>query len=85
VTTLNIEQVAAHLNCDIKIVYQLAGKGEIPGAKIGRGWVFRQQDVDAYLAAQVEKQTRERLPIPALVDGRKRSGRKAAPLPTLLP
>lgn len=40
---------------------RLAQKGDIVGARIGRAWVFLEDDVVAFLQEQAQQQTLERL------------------------
>jgi hypothetical protein len=50
--TLDTEQAAAFLRIHPVTLKAKARGGEIPGAKIGRRWVFLQIDLVAYLRAQ---------------------------------
>jgi excisionase family DNA binding protein len=59
---LNARQVARILNCDYKTVIAKAARGEIPGAKFGRAWAFRASDIEAYIDAEISKQTEKRRP-----------------------
>jgi excisionase family DNA binding protein len=58
--TLNTEDVANVLQCHEQRVLELAQQGELPGAKIGRGWIFRPIDVAEFLQKQVLQQTADR-------------------------
>ena len=58
--TLDPEQCAALLNVNRTTALALAGEGEIPGAMIGRAWVFLKSDVIAFLTKKVREQTAER-------------------------
>lgn len=58
--TLNAEDVANVLQCHEQRVLELAQQGELPGAKIGRGWIFRPVDVAEFLRNQVIQQTADR-------------------------
>lgn len=58
--TYDIDECAAFLNVGRTHALTLASNGEIPGAKIGREWVFLESDLVEYLQAQVRKQVRER-------------------------
>ncbi|CAN7440544.1 helix-turn-helix domain-containing protein [Paraburkholderia terricola] len=40
---------------------KLAGTGELPGAKIGRAWVFLEDDVVAFLRKKTQEQSLARL------------------------
>lgn len=58
--TLDIDECAEFLKIDRTTALALAGKGELPGAKIGRAWVFLDEDLAEYLRAQVRAQQRKR-------------------------
>jgi excisionase family DNA binding protein len=60
VRTFDINEVAAFLKVDRTTALSLAGSGQLPGAKIGRAWVFLESDVVAYLKGEVERQSEER-------------------------
>ncbi|MDX1749070.1 MAG: helix-turn-helix domain-containing protein [Methylophaga sp.] len=55
--TICVNEVANLLNCSPKTVLDKAGKGELPGAKIGKSWTFKKSDVEAYLNKEIERQT----------------------------
>ena len=55
--TFDLIECAEFLKIDRTTLLKLAGKGEIPGAKIGRAWVFLEDDVVAYLRRQINEQT----------------------------
>jgi excisionase family DNA binding protein len=58
--TLNTDDVANVLQCHEQRVLELAQQGELPGAKIGRSWIFRPIDVAEFLQNQVLQQTAKR-------------------------
>ena len=58
--TLNYDEAAAFLNISTSALDDLIATGEVPGAKISRQWVFREDDLDAYLVEQVRIQTAQR-------------------------
>jgi excisionase family DNA binding protein len=60
VRTFDIDECAEFFKVDRKTALKLAGKGELPGAKIGRAWVFLEDDLAEYLRTQVRMQTRQR-------------------------
>jgi len=60
VRTLDIDECAEFLKVDRSTALRLAGGGELPGAKIGRAWVFLLDDLVEYLRTQVRSQARQR-------------------------
>lgn len=58
--TLDIEECAALLKVDRTTALHLAQNGEIPGAKIGRAWVFIEEDILNYLRSKISAQVNER-------------------------
>lgn len=58
--TYTFEEAMAYLNTSATTLSNLVGT-VIPAAKIGQSWVIRGQDLDAYLRAEVERQTLERI------------------------
>jgi excisionase family DNA binding protein len=47
--TLGLQEAAAFLRCHPEELRRRAKMGAIPGAKVGRGWVFVEDDLAAYL------------------------------------
>jgi excisionase family DNA binding protein len=72
--TLDSEGCAQLLRCNSEQVEELARAGEIPGVKIGRGWLFVRADLLAYLAERAREEAAERRS--------KRQVGNAAPQPT---
>ena len=58
--TLGIEEAAALLRADTSTVMQFARRGDLPGTRIGKGWVFLREDVMAFLRQQIAIDTEER-------------------------
>ena len=58
--TLHIAEAAALLHADAETVMQFARRGELPGARIGRSWVFLREDVIAFLKAKIATETEAR-------------------------
>lgn len=86
--TLNLEDCAAFLKIDPSTAQKLAARGELPGAKIGRAWVFLEDDLVAYLRSKVHAQMSERkiatTPTKAVYVGSpKRRSQRKRPLPDL--
>ena len=59
--TLNLEEAAELLKVHIETLGRLAKTGQLPGAKIGRAWVFLEEDLVDYLREQIQKQQTKRL------------------------
>ena len=55
--TYDINEAADFLKVDRTTALSLAGAGELPGAKIGRAWVFMESDLVEYLRDKVRRQT----------------------------
>ncbi len=72
--TLNLETAAEFLNISADTMRDLAADGTVPGAKIGKCWVFTDEDLDAYVRDEVRRQTAER-----------RGGQLSVPSPELIP
>jgi hypothetical protein len=53
--TLNVEECAAMLKVERKMILRLAGR-ELRGTKIGRAWVFLESDVLDFLRDRIEQQ-----------------------------
>src|SRR6185437_3018125 len=47
--TLGLQEAAAFLRCHPEELRRRAKMGQIPGAKVGRAWVFLEQDLAEYL------------------------------------
>lgn len=59
--TFDLQECADFLKVDRTTAMKLAQQGEIVGARIGRAWVFLEDDVVAFLREQAQRQTLERL------------------------
>jgi excisionase family DNA binding protein len=58
--TLDLDECAALLKVHPNTVAERAAAGDLPGAKIGRAWVFIEDEVLDYLRAQVQIQVAQR-------------------------
>ncbi|WP_409520579.1 helix-turn-helix domain-containing protein [Melaminivora sp.] len=58
--TINADQCAALLQCTPETVEELTRKGELPGVKFGRGWIYVKSDLLAYLAEKGRREAEER-------------------------
>ena len=67
--TFDIPEAAEFLKIDRTTVLELAGAGELPGAKVGRAWVFLEADLIEYLRDKVRRQTNERRELAAFRSG----------------
>jgi excisionase family DNA binding protein len=87
--TLDAQEVALLLRADAETIMVLARRGDLPGTRIGRGWVFLRDDVLAYLRARITADTAQRKnsecrnpPAPTAVALIRRPSRKrTAPVP----
>jgi Helix-turn-helix domain len=59
--TFDLIECADVLKVDRNTAMKLAGTGELPGAKIGRAWVFLEDDVVAFLRKRTQEQSLARL------------------------
>lgn len=86
VATLDLDDAADFLKIERTYALKLAGAGVLPGAKIGKAWVFLESDLVQYLHGVVLDQQRARMLDQQLEDvrPRKRPGPNGArPLPTM--
>jgi len=88
--TYDINEAAAFLKIDRSTALELAGVGTLPGAKVGRAWVFMEDELVGYLRDVTRKQTdarkAETQAAQVITQARKeprRPGRRARPLPDL--
>lgn len=58
--TFDTDEAAGFLKVHPNTVLQLAEHGDLPGAKIGRAWVFLVEDLVTYLREQVYEQSQQR-------------------------
>ena len=85
--TLDAAGAAAVLHADAETVLLLARRGELPGAKIGKSWVFLRADVLDFLRDRVRRDTAQRLqaiaerqlPAAVLTPARRPRQRRAIP------
>lgn len=75
--TLSLSQTAQHLNASPSHVSKLARDGDLPGCKVGKSWVFRMSDIDAYLQSKIDAQAALRRMVTA------KPGRARRKLPAL--
>lgn len=49
---LTLKEVAVYLKLTEKTAYRLAAEGKIPGFKVGGGWRFKREDIEAWIERQ---------------------------------
>ena len=49
---LTTDEVLDYLQVNLRTVYRLIKAGKIPAVRVGRQWLFRKTDIDAWLASQ---------------------------------
>ena len=59
--SFDIHECADFLKIHENTVLELAGTGRLRGAKVGRAWVFLEEDLIDFLRAEIEEQTQARL------------------------
>lgn len=62
-TVLTTEQAAELLQVHPNTVLSLAGKGELPGRKVGRDWRFRKSALLDHLTSTAQERVPESLPL----------------------
>ena len=71
--TYGIDGAAEFLNISPDTMRDLAANGSVPGAKIGKSWVFADEDLAEYLRNEIRKQTAKLrgvpVAIPVVIDG----------------
>lgn len=55
--TYDLETAGQFLNVSPSTMRQFAASGVVPGAKLGKRWVFTDEDLESYVRAEVKKQT----------------------------
>jgi len=58
--TMDLQTAAAYLGARAETISQLARKGELPGAQIGKGWIFLREDVLDFLRKRIAEETEKR-------------------------
>jgi excisionase family DNA binding protein len=58
--TYDVPAAAAFLQVHRNTLLKLARSGDIPGAKIGKGWVFLRSDLEQYLKSIIAAQVNQR-------------------------
>lgn len=55
--TMDLPAVAAFLGAKAETVAQLTRNGELPGAQMGKGWIFLREDVLIFLRERIAMET----------------------------
>ena len=58
--TIDADECAQLLRCTVGQVEEMARGGDIPGLKIGRGWLFVRADLLAFLAERARQEAADR-------------------------
>jgi len=58
--TYDIDEAADFLKVDRETARDLAMAGKLPGAKVGRAWVFLETDLIEFLKDKIRQQTNQR-------------------------
>ena len=91
--TYNINSAAELLGIHPDTLQERAASGEIPGAKIGKSWIFLEPVLSEWLSKEIERQTELRLnrstntkvvPIIKKTRGRKKPIPELPPLPQVV-
>jgi excisionase family DNA binding protein len=61
---LTVQEVANYLRVDIRTVYRLAKRGDIPCIKIGRQWRFNRDDIRELVSRGHRNRAKERSDLP---------------------
>lgn len=85
--TLNAEDVAELLHAEAATVMQFARRGELPGTRFGKAWVFMRDDVIEFLRKQISSDTEARqrrftitAPVAVITQPKPSSRRRQPPL-----
>jgi len=57
---MDLQTAAAFLGAKAETISQLARKGDLPGAQIGKGWIFLREDVLDFLRRRIAAETEAR-------------------------
>ena len=49
-TILTVQEVARYLRVHTMTVYRMIQRGDLPGVRVGRGWRFKRDQIDRWLA-----------------------------------
>jgi|Deesub1362A_J573_1020465.scaffolds.fasta_scaffold82926_1 excisionase family DNA binding protein len=54
-TIMTVKELALYLRLHESSIYRMCQAGKIPAYKVGRGWRFRKEEIDKWLAQQSDK------------------------------
>lgn len=86
--TMGIPGAAEYLNVSQDTMRELAATGAVAGAKVGKEWVFFEDDLEEFLRKEIKRQTSERRgeptkPVDTTYQQKVRRGRIAKRVPSL--
>jgi len=85
--TFNLQSASEYLNIGTSTLQEMVALGKIPGAKIGKSWVFHADMLSEWLRDETLRQTSQRKqvhdPIQPVLNIPVKSGRKRSNIPTL--
>jgi excisionase family DNA binding protein len=58
---LTVQEVARYLRVHVMTVYRMIQRGDLPVVRVGRGWRFKQEQIDRWLA---DHETNSHRPVP---------------------
>jgi len=58
--TLGVAEAAMLMRAENETVMLLARRGDLPGTRVGKSWVFLRDDVIAFLRGRIDAETEER-------------------------
>jgi excisionase family DNA binding protein len=79
--TYDINEAADFLKIDRSTALELAHLGSLPGAKVGRAWVFMEDELVAYLRDMTRKQSQARRAEAESAHSMKRAQQEPRPKP----
>lgn len=51
---MTVKEVAEYLKVNERTIYRLATRKEIPAFRVGASWRFKREEIDGWMARQVE-------------------------------
>lgn len=86
--TFNLKEASTYLNIGESTLQELVARGEIPGAKVAKSWVFHRELLSNWLRDETLKQTAQRKQMRAtseikIFDSATKPGRRRNSIPNL--